>query len=479
VTLARTGILSGTPTAAGTFNFTVAVADSEQPPSVATGDFTIVINGTLHVTTSSLPNAAQGVLYSATLAAGGGMSPYSWTITQGSLPAGFSLNASTGVISGTATTSGTSNFTVQASDGERPAMTASASLSVTVNPPPPRGAALYTSFNPIASGNSLGLQIQSDGSLMPLPSSPEAAINGTGFAASPTLPLIFESSNGFDAFEALVVNPDYSLTLNSSVTLPSYPGVATVDPTGADVYLPGTIDNNGTQGINVFSANGSLQLLHTVALPSGLTGTELVFTPDGNLAFMRVCQGDGSAPALLSFTRSSDGNLSLVSTYPLASCPYARALAVSPDGRYLASGEIQIYSIANDGTLSPVLPQPFTFIVDGNTLLTSDLTWDSSGSYLLASANYCPPPGRMCGGGIGVLQFSGSSLTQTTSPGLGGSGIGRVRRTGSLVYGMGLCALPGDCFSSLYGYDLLNGQLTAVPGSPYTSYGNADDMIIY
>ncbi|MES2222265.1 MAG: putative Ig domain-containing protein [Acidobacteriota bacterium] len=65
-------------------------------------------------TASPLPSGQVATPYSVTLAATGGTTPYTWTISTGSLPAGLSINASTGTISGTPTAGGiTSNFTVK------------------------------------------------------------------------------------------------------------------------------------------------------------------------------------------------------------------------------------------------------------------------------------------------------------------------------------------------------------------------------
>jgi hypothetical protein len=64
------------------------------------------------------------------LAASGGTSPYTWSITVGSLPAGLTLQGSTGVIGGIPTTAGTYNFTAQVTDSL--AGTSSKSLSITV-----------------------------------------------------------------------------------------------------------------------------------------------------------------------------------------------------------------------------------------------------------------------------------------------------------------------------------------------------------
>jgi hypothetical protein len=79
------------------------------PPVATTSNYPLVI------TTQSLPAATVGVPYSATLTATGGIPPYTWTVISGSLPPGLSLS-SAGVISGTPTTAGTYNFTVQVID---------------------------------------------------------------------------------------------------------------------------------------------------------------------------------------------------------------------------------------------------------------------------------------------------------------------------------------------------------------------------
>ena len=84
------------------------------------------------ITTSSLPAATVGQPYSATLQSGGGTGPANWAVTLGSLPAGLTLNAATGVISGTPTANGQNGFIVTTTNAGPPSLSSTVSLSITV-----------------------------------------------------------------------------------------------------------------------------------------------------------------------------------------------------------------------------------------------------------------------------------------------------------------------------------------------------------
>jgi RHS repeat-associated protein len=128
---ATTGVISGTPTATGTSTFTLRVTDANS--GTATAQLSITVNSLVAITTSSIPNGTQNVAYSTTLSRAGGTSPYSWSVTTGSLPTGLSLNAATGAMSGTPTVVGASTFTAQVQDAN--GSTATQSLTVTMNAP--------------------------------------------------------------------------------------------------------------------------------------------------------------------------------------------------------------------------------------------------------------------------------------------------------------------------------------------------------
>ena len=93
---------------------------------------TYAINASLTIATSSLPSGVVGSAYSQTLTAMGGVPPYIWTITSGSLPDGLTINSFSGVISGTAIAEGTFSFAVQVTDTDT--STATKNLSITMNP---------------------------------------------------------------------------------------------------------------------------------------------------------------------------------------------------------------------------------------------------------------------------------------------------------------------------------------------------------
>ena len=133
-----TGAITGTPTTFGTFNFTAQVVDSTGSTSgTATASCSIVVAPPPVTLVCPSSTGQVGVAYSSALVAGGGVPPYTFSITSGTLPPGLTLNPGTGAITGTPTTSGTFNFTAQVVDSTGSvAGTTTASCSIVIAPPP-------------------------------------------------------------------------------------------------------------------------------------------------------------------------------------------------------------------------------------------------------------------------------------------------------------------------------------------------------
>lgn len=112
----------------------------------------------LQITTASLHDGTAGQSYSATLNATGGTQSYTWSLASGSsLPGGLSLNASTGVISGTPTgAAGPLDLTVEVTDSSNPKLTNEAVLSLTVESPTLNSAAIYSYAVPSGGFDSVG-----------------------------------------------------------------------------------------------------------------------------------------------------------------------------------------------------------------------------------------------------------------------------------------------------------------------------------
>jgi len=134
------GMIGGTPATSGAFSFTVTVSDASNPALTASATMSITVAASagsttnpLAISSSSLPWATDGTAYSAAMQATGGTPAYTWSISSGSLPAGLTLAATTGVISGTPTSTGTSSFTVTVSDNSSPALTQSVATSISVS----------------------------------------------------------------------------------------------------------------------------------------------------------------------------------------------------------------------------------------------------------------------------------------------------------------------------------------------------------
>jgi Putative Ig domain len=132
---AASGVISGTPAAqCASTNTTLAVqvSDSDAPAAIDTqAGIDLTVNpAALDITTAALSNAIIGAAYNQRVLAAGGVPPYSFAVTGGSLPSQLALNASTGRITGTPDSAEIQAFEVRVTDACL--NTASQQLSITV-----------------------------------------------------------------------------------------------------------------------------------------------------------------------------------------------------------------------------------------------------------------------------------------------------------------------------------------------------------
>jgi hypothetical protein len=125
---------------AGCSNCVTITAVSVENPSSTDSDTFSIAGPTVTISTTSVPGGLVGLPYGSALQAIGGTPPYTWSVSSGSLTAGLSITTNSAnvtgqtisAITGTPTTVGTTQFTVQVKDSATPASSVTQQLSITI-----------------------------------------------------------------------------------------------------------------------------------------------------------------------------------------------------------------------------------------------------------------------------------------------------------------------------------------------------------
>ncbi len=150
------GRVTGTATASCTpahRTLDVGVEDFDTPAQTAqrTGITLDIVPRDVQIpATSAPPVGAAGVAYEHEILVSPGVPPYAFTVASGTLPSGIALGAATGILTGTPTTGGTSNFTIRVTDDC--GSTATASFSIIVRGPPTGRNDTIATATPIGNG---------------------------------------------------------------------------------------------------------------------------------------------------------------------------------------------------------------------------------------------------------------------------------------------------------------------------------------
>jgi len=337
--LSSSGVISGTPLTTGTSTPTFRVRDSGNPQQTATKPLSITINNPAppNITTTSLSAGTFNVAYNQTLQLSGGTAPFIWSF-NGQLPPGLGLNTSTGVISGTPSSTGTFNFTPQVIDSTFQSDPTPPALSITINPPaPPSITSPNSSSLPTGTVNQSypNTQLLATGGATPYTWSVSPALpNGLGLDPNTGIisgtPLSGSNSNYNPTFTVtdstfpthLTAQRSYSLTINANVTPVSITTTSSsLSGTVCSAYSQSLTASGGTSPYNWSLNSGS------VALPAGLslsasgviTGTPTTAgtTPSGGPTFKvldSTSPNQQSATKQLSITINPDATLKITTT---------------------------------------------------------------------------------------------------------------------------------------------------------------------
>lgn len=237
----------------GPTDISIATTSTVTATSVAsttvTATLNITVNPVLAISTTSLPVGTVNTSYIGIVSAVGAVGSFTWSLTNGNLPAGLSLSQSTNssvTIVGTPTTIGTSDFTIQVVDSS--GVSVSRALSIKINPPPPLS--VKTSSLPpgmvgaLYGGSSAGVSLQAASG------TPPYTWAVTGGNLPPGLSL---SSAGAISGTPTTVGP-YTFTVQ--VTDSTTPTPQTATATLSITINPSTAGNSKLSGNYAFLVSG-------------------------------------------------------------------------------------------------------------------------------------------------------------------------------------------------------------------------------
>jgi len=350
-----TGAVTGTPTAAGSFS--IQVKDANGVVGNATCPITI---GSMPQVTCSATSAGQtGVAFnSGAITVTGGTSPYTFSIV-GTLPAGLTLNTSTGAVTGTPTAAGT--FSIQVTDAE--GVAGKGSCSITISTPPcltsQLGSAAGLSVLGLQGANvQLGGQLTLKGSVGIGAGGKIGVTSGDNFPgtlfADPTAAVTIASGSGFAGG---VTTESMSAIQSAALAEAASVGSLTATQTLSQITTATTITGNGGQ--NVIMVNGSVNLPSGKNLTiSGGANDTFVFNITGGFTLNNaniVLNGVAANQVLFYFPGSGSAiqtnNASLAGIF-LAPNRNISIMGGTHTGEFISGGTISIASCGSNTTVN-------------------------------------------------------------------------------------------------------------------------------
>jgi subtilisin family serine protease len=257
---AATGAINGTPTAAvNNLSVTAAVSDSTGMSATASSNLNIAPPVTLQLHFQGV-NGNVGTPYSNLLMASGGIPPYTFSVSA--LPAGLTLNAATGAISGTPTAA-SNNLSMTATVTDSTGMSATASSTINIGP------TLKLQFQGVNGtvGTPYWVTLTASGGIPPYTFSSSALPAGltlnaaTGaISGTPT-----RAVNNLPVTATVTDSTGTSTTAGANINI--------VAPATLGLQFPGVNGNVGTPYSNLLTASGGIPpyTFSISSLPAGLT----------------------------------------------------------------------------------------------------------------------------------------------------------------------------------------------------------------
>jgi hypothetical protein len=473
----KNGLIAGGseyPTVAGTYDVTVTVTDVGSPASQKSASYLILIAPPpfLTITSGPPPDGTLGALYGGSstgfhLSTAGGLPPYAWgwVAAAGSkLPPGLAFSSS-GVISGTpsTTTAGSYNVIVTASDSETPVMQAKANYTITILTPPsptinttspPAIGTLnvaYVGFTFSATGGVPPLTWSETGALPPgfLPLSSDGVLSGTPTAAG-SFPITVEVQDALghtstpQDFNILVVTNGFTPTgsmqtprvwhaatvFRNGLVLITGGVNATTFPVTTEIYDPvkGTFTNTlGSMSSVRSSPTATLLAGEKVLVAGGKdasgnpiasaelydSGTQTFSLTFGNLTTPRVYH---------TATRLTDGTVLITGGLDLTGRPVMTAELFDPNTKTFSS-------VGNMATARFL--HAATLLASGEVLVTGGLDLSAAELYDPVNKTFTPT------GNMTVVRAGHTATTLTN---------GKVLLTGGASQFEGISTLSAELF---------------------------------